>query len=112
MPPPCPKEKPPKEYSVHFWVDASYLMWWIKDARLPPLLTTSSIGTPQIVNGITVNGTLAAPGTSIIFGNSNLDYGLHSGGQFSIGFARGWEADQHGDQRLPAARQGGSSAAA
>jgi hypothetical protein len=32
-----------------FWVSGEYLLWWIKDARLPPLVTTGPANPAQIL---------------------------------------------------------------
>jgi hypothetical protein len=61
----------------HFWVSAEYLLWWIKDSRLPPLVTTSPPGS---------GGVLGQPGTTVLFGGSNLDHEARSGGRFIFGF--------------------------
>jgi hypothetical protein len=58
-----------------YWVGAEYLMWWIKGASVPPLLTS---GTPASI------GILGLPGTQTI-SDDTLNYGLRSGGRFSAG---------------------------
>jgi hypothetical protein len=61
----------------HFWVSAEYLLWWIKDSRLPPLITA---GTPASA------GVLGVPGTTTIFGDSEFRHEDFSGGRFNAGF--------------------------
>jgi hypothetical protein len=53
-----------------------YLLWWIKDARLPPLLTTNIAGRAPI---------LGQPGTRVLVGGSPLDNEERSGGRFMLG---------------------------
>ena len=60
-----------------FWVSAEYLLWWIKDERLPPLVTAGPAGT---------TGVLGSPGTTVIFGGSDLNHEEFSGGRFAAGF--------------------------
>jgi hypothetical protein len=62
------------------WVRGEYLMWWTKGNPVPPMLTTSPPGTP-----IATAGVLGQPTTSVLFGGSNLNDDLRSGGRFSAG---------------------------
>jgi hypothetical protein len=67
-----------------WWVQADYLLWWMKNGPLPvPVLTAGSAE-----NG----GVLGAPDTKVLLGNSSLDYGRMSGIQFGGG---GWLDDRH-----------------
>jgi hypothetical protein len=59
------------------WVSAEYLLWWIKDSHLPPLVTAGPPGS---------TGVIGSPGTTVIFGGSDLDHEVFSGGRFSAGF--------------------------
>lgn len=63
------------------WVNAEYLLWWAKGGPLPPLVTASPAGTPQNLAGV-----LGAPGTSIVFGNSDFADGVRSGFRVRAGF--------------------------
>jgi hypothetical protein len=63
------------------WGDAEYLLWWMKGAALPPLVTTSPPGTPANQAGV-----LGAPGTAILFGNSRVNDDVRSGGRFTVGY--------------------------
>lgn len=56
---------------------AEYLLWWIKDADVPPLVTTSPPGS---------QGILGMPGTVVLFGGSNTDLNERSGGRFTLGW--------------------------
>jgi hypothetical protein len=61
------------------WVDAEYLLWWVKQGPLPvPLVTTGSVAASS-------PGALGQQGTQILFGNSDLDYGTFSGGRLTVG---------------------------
>jgi hypothetical protein len=59
------------------WASTDYLLWWTKGAAIPPLVVsnlpaahTSGIG----------------PDTTILLGNSNINYGATSGVRFALGF--------------------------
>jgi hypothetical protein len=53
------------------WFDASYLVYWVKQARIPaPLVTTGPVA------GGGIPGT---PGTVVLFGGNDYDYGTFSG---------------------------------
>jgi hypothetical protein len=60
------------------WFSVDYLLWWTKDNRLPPLLTT---GSPQDAQP----GALGQPGTQILFGGA-IDSEDRSGGRFQVGY--------------------------
>jgi hypothetical protein len=66
-----------------FWLSADYLLWAMKDSRLPPLVTTSP---PNSL------GILGQPGTSILIGNKDVDSGVFHGGHFAGGV---WLDDDH-----------------
>jgi hypothetical protein len=63
-----------------FWADADYLLWWMKGDRLPPLVTTSPVGTPVIAAGV------LGPGTSVLVGDQNVNSDVRSGGRFTLGY--------------------------
>ena len=65
-----------------FWASADYLLWWIKDGHVPPLVTGGTTASA---------GVLGAPGTVVLFGGG-LDQNPYSGGQFDFGF---WLDDCH-----------------
>jgi hypothetical protein len=52
----------------------------MKGDRLPPLITTSPAGTPQAQAGV-----LGAPGTAVLFGGSDVNDDVRSGGRFTLG---------------------------
>lgn len=60
------------------WARADYLLWWIKAGPRGPLVTTGP------AEG---GGTLGEPGTRIIFGDSDFDFGGRSGVRLTLG---GW----------------------
>jgi hypothetical protein len=59
-----------------FWFSAEYLLWWIRDGNVPPLVTA---GTPAS------QGILGLPGTRILVGGE-LEQEERSGGRFAAGF--------------------------
>ena len=63
-----------------FWVDGEVLLWWMKSANLPPLVTASPPGTPLGEVGVP-----GAPGTSVLFGGSPVDGDLRVGGRVTAG---------------------------
>lgn len=69
------------------WVTADYLLWWIRDSDLPPLVTT---GTP-VAGDPFLTGSLGRPDTVILFGGS-IDNEERSGGRFAVGR---WFDDDH-----------------
>jgi hypothetical protein len=81
------KKRCPPEYEAHVWVTADFLLWWIRDARIPYLLTTSATTTPIFDGrGNVLNGTLGEPATSVLLGDK-FDYGTLPGGRLTVGFA-------------------------
>lgn len=62
------------------WVRGEYLLWWMPGANIPPLATTSPVGTPR-----DEAGRLDQPNTSVIFGNSSLDNAASSGARITLG---------------------------
>jgi Putative beta barrel porin-7 (BBP7) len=69
----CP---PPGQW----WVRAEYLQWWLQGAHLPPLVTASPPGTP-----VAAAGTLGSPGTTVLFGDSDVLNDTRPGGRWQIG---------------------------
>lgn len=62
-----------------FWANAEYLMWWVKSGPLPiPLVATGSTSDP-------LPGALNQPGTSVVYGNTNTDFGKFSGLRIGAG---------------------------
>jgi len=65
---------------------AEILLWWIKDNRLSiPLVTTGPLES---------RGIIGQPGTTVIFGNQNLDYQQFLGGRANAQFWHSAERDQ------------------
>jgi hypothetical protein len=62
------------------WMDSEYLVWWMRGAHLPPLVTTSPAGTPA-----TQAGVLGAPGTVTLFGGDRVNDDARSGGRITLG---------------------------
>ena len=64
------------------WGDIEYLLWSIKGMRVPPLVTTSPDGTPAAQAGV-----LGAPGTAVLFGDTDVFDGGRDGLRLRLG---GW----------------------
>jgi hypothetical protein len=63
----------------HLYVSAEYLMWWLKQASTPPLVTGSLATTG-------VPGAIGQQGTVVLFGGSHIDSDVRSGGRFRAGY--------------------------
>lgn len=61
------------------WVRGEYIIWWMKSASTPPLVTS---GDPADL----APGALGSPNTSILFGGGGLDFYDRKGGRFSAGW--------------------------
>lgn len=66
--------------SSPWFLEAEGLLWWRKSRPLPPLVTTSPIGTAQADAGV-----LDAAGTAILFGSDNYNDGPQAGARLSLG---------------------------
>jgi hypothetical protein len=64
----------------HLWFRGEALLWWTKGGQTPPLLTTSPASTPLAQAGV-----LGQPGTSVIFGDQEMNQGLHGGARITFG---------------------------
>jgi hypothetical protein len=62
------------------WVNAEYLLWWMRGPSLPSLATTNPTGT-----GIASAGILGNSTTTTIFGGSTVNDAVRSGGRVSAG---------------------------
>jgi hypothetical protein len=60
-----------------FYVGVEYLLWWVKNEQLPPLVTTS----PAASNGI-----IGMPGTTILYGAQAINEGAYSGLRYTTGW--------------------------
>jgi hypothetical protein len=63
----------------NFWLRGEYLAWWVKDARVPALITTGQAG------ATTLPGVLGQSDTNVLFGGNDMDNRFRSGGRFSAG---------------------------
>jgi hypothetical protein len=73
-----------------FWASGEYLLWWIRDSRVPPLVTSTLLTPAQIAMLVPTGvrpGALFAPGTVPVFGGGHLDNEEQSGGRFTVGLA-------------------------
>jgi hypothetical protein len=58
---------------------ADYLLWWVKQTPLPPLVTSGSAS-------LAGSGTLGGPQTGVLFGGRDVGGQPLSGGRFTLGF--------------------------
>ena len=63
-----------------FWVRGEYLLWWTQGSTLPALATTGIAGSTPLP------GAIGQAGTTVLYGNSDVDNGPRSGGRFTAGF--------------------------
>ncbi len=63
------------------WFRGEALLWWVRGGQTPPLLTTSPASTPLATAGTIQPGV----DTTVLFGNEELNTGLHAGGRMSFG---------------------------
>src|SRR5437879_4999432 len=63
-----------------WWVSADYLFGWVRSSKLPPLVTTSPAGTPQASAGV-----VGQPGTTVLFGNSDVVGDMRPGIRLGMG---------------------------
>ncbi|MGI9429904.1 MAG: BBP7 family outer membrane beta-barrel protein [Bythopirellula sp.] len=63
-----------------FYGRVEYLLWWFDGMHLPPLVTSSSAGTPQAQAGV-----LGQPNTQILFGNGEVLNGNRNGVRLMVG---------------------------
>ncbi len=69
------------------WAEADFMLWWMRGAALPPLVTTSPAGTP-----ISQAGVLGNPTTTVLFGDSAVNDEVRAGGRVALGY---WFDDAH-----------------
>ncbi len=83
-----PVKAPPKPVAAPtWWVSGAALLWSVKSAPLPPMLTTFAPGTSSATTGS--GGELGVPGTFVL-SPDHLGYGTLPGGRFTVGH---WLAD-------------------
>ncbi len=63
-----------------YWGSFELLMWWRRGQELPPLVTTSTLGTP-----IDDAGVLGFDSTTILYGNEQVDRDARAGGRLTVG---------------------------
>jgi len=63
-----------------WYLRSEALAWWMTGMHLPPLVTESPPGTPQVDSGV-----LGAPGTVILFGNDGVNTRAAPGFRFTAG---------------------------
>ncbi|MCI0741403.1 MAG: BBP7 family outer membrane beta-barrel protein [Gemmataceae bacterium] len=78
----CCEERP------RIWFSASYLLWSLPNQAIPPLVTSSPLGTVvDLANQVNnQSGVVGLPTTTILFENDNQQSGFHAGGRFHFGF--------------------------
>lgn len=64
-----------------FWVEAEYLLWWVREPDVAPLVTTSTAGTIESEAGV-----LGLASTSIVAGGRQLLDTSRSGTRISLGY--------------------------
>jgi hypothetical protein len=64
------------------WIRAEYLLWWVRGADTPPLLTTGPL---NIVGPSGIPGVLGQPTTQILLGGTSHEFNPSSGGRVTIG---------------------------
>jgi hypothetical protein len=67
-------------FARRLWFRGEALLWWARGGETPPLLTTSPGSTAQAQAGV-----LGQPNTTILFGDQELNMGLHAGARMSFG---------------------------
>src|SRR5262249_28354614 len=75
-------EGPAAETSGRVWGEADFLLWWMRGAGLPPLVTTSPPGT-----AMGQAGRLGAGGPTVLVGGSAVNGDLRTGVRLTLG---GW----------------------
>jgi Putative beta barrel porin-7 (BBP7) len=69
--------------SLRTWLDAEYLLWWVKPAPTPePLLTTGPLTTPTSAG----SGVFGNPNTQLLTGNNTFNQGPYDGFRLNAGW--------------------------
>ena len=63
------------------WVHGEYLLWWTQGSSLPPLVTTSPVGTQSNVAGVLGQST-----TSILYGGEMVNTNAAAGWRIAMGY--------------------------
>lgn len=67
------------------WFGADYLLWWVKNGPLPtPLVTTGPAGAGAAFPDA---GAIGTPGTAVLLGGADIDYGELHGARLTVGAA-------------------------
>jgi hypothetical protein len=61
-------------------VRGEFLLWWIKDSQVPPLVTSGAPGATALP------GVIGQPGTTVLFSGSDVENQVREGGRFTAGF--------------------------
>ncbi len=61
-----------------FWISGEYLLWTVKSAPTPFLVTGNSTGNPPVIG---------VPGTQVLYGGTNQGLDIRSGAKLTLGFA-------------------------
>ena len=56
------------------WASGEYLLWWIKNGRVPPLVTAGG------------DGVLGSPGARVLLDNLDFDNDVRHGARFALGY--------------------------
>jgi hypothetical protein len=67
-----------------WYINGEYLYWWIRDGGLPPLVTTGSPQSANVIESGNLNRAID-PNTRVLYGNAPLDNQGRSGGKFEVG---------------------------
>jgi hypothetical protein len=76
--------EPPALPLPRWYAEAEFLQWWIQGSRLPPVITSSPIGTPPGQAGI-----LGNPGTLVLFEDQSVSGDVHKGARVTVGVSVG-----------------------
>ena len=71
--------------SNRVWFRDEALLWWIRGGQTPPLLTTSPTPANPNVQSLAKAGVLGQTGTTVLFGDQELNTGLHAGNRLTFG---------------------------
>ncbi len=80
--PPCDPGYAPYS-SGKIWIRAEYLLWKVRGADTPPLLTSGPL---DVVGPSGIPGVLGQPTTQILLGADPLEYDISNGGRATLGW--------------------------